>query len=283
MSVVAHTSECPAAKASIGGLAAHHEDPAREPPGRTCGDHRTDGLLDLRRADLARFAQAGRKVERADEHRADARHRNDLADVRDAIDVLHLRDHNGPVVIAGDGVSDAVAVALRARHSEAAPAGRWIRRRPHDRPRLSGGVHVRHDDPGGARVERFCDQDRLVVRDAHDTRAQVTRGLHDALHGGEVEEAVLHVHEQPVEPGCGHDFRHLRRRQRQHRAEQRLAPCQPGHEPVLHGFVGGNSHTWLRAQGSRYRLRLATCGARRYLAASSPSLIFYLLSSIFSL
>ena len=152
--------------------------------------------------------------------------------MRHGVDVLDLRNDHCPVVVAGDGSATAGRIPARA-HAEAARAGRRIIRSPHDCPGLIGGVHVRDDDPRRPSIERLRNQDRLVVRDPDDAGAQVAGGLNDALHGGEVDEAVLHVHEQPVEPGRGDDFRQFRRRQRQQRAEQWLATGEAVAERVV--------------------------------------------------
>jgi hypothetical protein len=74
-----------------------------------------------------------------------------------------------------------------------------------DLAHLGGGIDMRHHDPQRAIIQRSGCNRILPVRDTSDGGdTGVQRGGGDLGTGLKRHDAVLHIEEQPVEPGGGH-------------------------------------------------------------------------------
>src|SRR5437773_1827549 len=180
-----------------------------------------DGRVGLVEARLA--AERQRQVRGADIDRINTGDRQDRVDVLHGLGRLDHR-HDDQVVV---GVVAVVAARVDRRpHGTPAPvaAGRVLAR-GNQRLRLGPRVDHRADDAVDARVEDLHDARRIVPGDA---RQRDHRGRRDRLEHRDghlvVDDAVLHVHGEGVEPLVGHDLSGERARNRQPPVHDRLAP-----------------------------------------------------------
>ena len=140
--------------------------------------------------------------------------------------MLDLDDHGDLVVRALHVAVEVEIEALRPRDADAAHALRRVLAAIDGPLRIVDGVHERHDDPGGADVERLLDVRLVVPGHPHDAGDAAVDGRDDVEGLARLHRGMLEVDEQPVVAGVGVDLGHFGQRHLEQGADQRAALAQ---------------------------------------------------------
>ena len=186
-----------------------------------------------------RIAIRDRQVDWADIDRVEPLDRQDLVEIVDRLGGLDHAEGDDDVV--GLGVVVGAAVERGADRPRAAVAERRIAHRVDEFLGLGAVVDHRADDAVGAGVERLLDMGRVVPRHPHQRHRL---GGRDALqhrhHHLVVDHAVLHVDDQRIPAGMGHDLGRKARRDAEPAIDDGLArlpqfphPVCPRHPTLL--------------------------------------------------
>ncbi len=148
--------------------------------------------------------------------------------------MLDLHDHRDLVVGALHVRIEVEVESLATGDTHAPESGRRVLAAADRKRRVLRVVHQRHDDAGGADIERLLDVGLVIPGHAH-------HAGYAAVHGGEniqriarIHRRVLEVHEQPVVTGLHESLGDLGERHLHQGADQDIAFLQAFSERKSH-------------------------------------------------